>query len=195
MNTKSILVGLVAVLVLFLGVTLPRSGGTVAERIVEKTVGAVATLDGVNTPNVNINGVEELPVSQAINATSTMLCNIKNPYTSTSTLSSFSVRITDGILGANNVTVSTSSSYYGSSTPVLVLDRTIPTNSIDAFVWFPSSATTTTRVLPGINSTNGESNVLIKAGEYVVLRVSTSTAAGAMADYYDGQCSAVFRRL
>lgn len=161
---------------------------------VKTLVGSVPTLDGITSPYMKINEVETAFVSQPINATSTMLCNIPNPYTSTSTLKTFSVRITSGILGANAYSVSTSSTYYGSSTPVLVLDHNIPTGSTDSMRWFPSSATTTSRVLPGINSTTGESNIYLKKGEFLVVRLATTTGAGALAAYYKGQCSAEFQR-
>lgn len=193
MNTNKILVCLGVLLVLVLGVTFPRNGGTVAERIVEKTVGGVSTLDGVDGSYVNINGVQTAYVSQPINATSTMLCNIKNPYTSTSTLLSLSVRVTSGILGANAYSVSTSSTYYGSSTPALVLNHNIPTGSTDSMQWFINSATTSPGVLPGVSPT-GETFVKVKSGEYVVTRLATTTGAGALAAYYGGQCSAVFQR-
>lgn len=189
MNNK-VKVALVVILVIAtLGVFFPRGNS-----VVQQVLGATPTLDGVDSSFVKINGVETAYVSQPINATSTMLCNIKNPYTSTSTLISFSVRITSGILGANNYSVSTSSTYYGSSTPVLVLDHTIPTGSIDSMQWYIGSATTTSRVLPGINSTTGESNVKVQNGHFVVARLATTTGAGALAAYYGGQCSAVFQR-
>lgn len=190
MNTNKVWIAVVVVAIIAVGGYF--TGG---KSIVQNTLGATPTLDGVDNSYVKINGVEEAYVSQAINATSTMLCNIKNPYTASSTLSSFRMRITSGILGNNNYSISTSSASYGSSTPVLVLDHTIPTLSTDRVAWFPTGATTTNRVLPGINSTTGETNVLLRAGEFVVVRLATTTGAGALTSYYGGQCSAVFQRI
>lgn len=192
MNKKLLGIVLVVIVVIAtLGLFFPK-----ASQVVVQKLGAIPTLDGVDSAFVKINGVETAYVSQAINATSTMLCNIKNPYPATSTPVQLSVRISSGILGANNYSVSTSSTYYGSSTPVLVLDHTIPTGSIDSMFWTLGTATGTapSRILPHMNTTTGETNVFLKNGEYLVVRLATTTGAGALAAYYGGQCSAVFQR-
>ncbi len=186
---KSLFGALVVIAIIAIGGYFTPIGKTVIQN-----VGATPTLDGVDNPYVKISGHQTAYVTQPINATSTMLCNIKNPYMSTSTLLNFSVRVTTGILGANAYSVSTSSSYYGSSTPALVLNHNIPTGSNDGMIWLPSSATTSPGVLPGV-SPSGESFVQLKAGEFAVARLSTTTGAGALTSYYGGQCSAEFMRL
>ena len=201
--TKNTFVALIVITVLTIGAYFFPTGNTVVQKVTER-LGAVSTLDGVDSSYVKINGVETAYVSQAINATSTMLCNIQNPYSASSTLLSFSMRVTDGVLGANNVSVSTSSLSYGSSTPVLVLDHVLPSNSTSILAWVPNGATSTrsftgafadSRILPSINGTNGGTYNLINSGEFVVARLSTTTGAGDLADYYDGQCSAVFQKI
>lgn len=190
--TKSLKVVLIVIAIIaIMGFFFPRGNS-----VVNQMIGAVPTLDGVDSSFVKINGVQTAYVSQPINATSTMLCNIKNPYTSTSTITGFSVRVTSGILGANAFSISTSSTYYGSSTPVLVLDHNIPSNSIDSMQWLPGATTTASanRILPGNNLSTGETNYIVKNGEFVVVRVATTTGAGALAAYYGGQCSATFTR-
>lgn len=191
--TKNIKITLIVIAIIaIIGNFLP-TGKSVVERVTEK-LGAVPTLDGIDHKYVKINGVETAYVSQPINATSTMLCNIPNPYTSTTTVLSFSMRITDGILGANNLSVSTSSTYYGSSTPVFVLDHSVPSESTDSFAWQPGASTTNVRILAANGSPDGRDYHFLRSGEFLVVRLATTTGAGALGDYYDGVCSGVFQR-
>ena len=191
-NSKNLGVAMVA-LIIAIGAYFFPTGNTVVERVAEK-LGAVSTLDGVDSPYVTIAGVSEAYVSRGINATSSILCSIPNPYQSTSTISRISVSILDGILGANAYSVSTSTTQYGSSTPAIVLNHNVPSNSIDGMAWYPTGSTTVGALVP-ISSATGETNYILKPTEYLNVRLATTTDAGPLTDYYDGQCSVEFDKI
>lgn len=191
-SNNSLWIAVVVVAIIAIGgVFFPR----VTERVVER-LGAVSTLDGVDNPHTSIGGVEINYASVAITATSSTICSIKVPENATSTLLVWKVNITDGILGENSMSLSTSTDTYATSSSFFILDRSVASNVGDSFSWQPFASTTNTRMVQS-NQTNeagasGESPFIIKPGEYLNLRLATTTGAGALADYYDGTCSAVF---
>ena len=191
MNTQKILIGLAVVVVLALGVTFPR-GKTVVERVVQQ-LGAVPTLDGVDSPFTSIGGTRTAYITQNLLATSSTICSVRNPF-ATSSLNVISVRITSGILGTNNYSVSTSTNTYATSTSVLVYDNVVTENLGDTMVWYPNASTTHPRVLPSF-AFNGESTSVVRPGEYVNVRLSTTTGATDLAAYYKGTCSVEFRQI
>jgi hypothetical protein len=190
--TKNIKIILIVIAIIAIGGYLFPRGNSIVEQAVEK-LGAVPTLDGVTSPFVAINGVKDSYVSQGLIATSSTICSIANPRGATTTVLSFSVKITTGILGANNVSLSTSTNSYATSAPVWIIDRAIGSNLGDSFMWLPNIATTTSgRILPAVLA-SGENAYFLRPGERLNLRIATTTGAGALAAYYQGTCSAVFR--
>lgn len=190
MNTNKILVVLAIVVIGVLGVIFPKGNS-----VVKQVFGGVPTLDGVDNPSTSIGGVRTFYVRQSLTATSSTICSIRNPY-GTSTLNSFTVAINSGILGANNYSISTSSNTYATSSTVFVLDNTVATGAQDYLAWYPNGTTTSTRTWGAISpATNGELNYFIAPGEYVNVRLATTTGAGALTAYYQGSCSAEFRQI
>ena len=130
-------------------------------------------------------------------ATSTYLCIQPNPWfgTGTSSLVSFMARITRGVLGANTMSLSTTSASggYGSSSPAFILDRAVASGAQDNIFWNGNSTTTSTRILPGTDVTTGASLSVIGPSEYVSYRVATGTP-GTFATPWAGSCSFTFMK-
>ncbi len=196
MNTQKVLIGGV-VLAVLLGVFALVKATNIS--IPSFQAGAVPTLDGVDSPYVKINGVRTAYVSQGMIATSSTICSIRNPFTGTSTVIALSANISSGIIGTNGISVSTSTNSYATSTQFFVLDHQIPSQTIDAFSWTPFfyATTSTPRLIgttQGVNFT-GENPVQISGTQFINFRLATSTAAAALASYYQGQCSVIFEKL
>lgn len=193
------ILGLLAVLGLIMGTMAYNKPfpQPVQNETKSQNVGATATLDNVDNPFVKIGGVDFAYKSTPMAATSSEICAMKNPYSGTSTLASFSAEIKTGILGANTFSLSTTSNStgYGSSTSYFVLDHSIASNGVDSMYWFPTSATTTNaRILPGITST-GEGTLTLAPGDWVTYKIATTTGAGTLAAYYQGTCKYVFKKI
>jgi len=202
-DNRNIVIGVVVLVVLILGIVFPR-GNSVVERVINNTVGAVSTLDGVDTPFVKIGGNQRWIGSLGISATSSVLCSLKNPFGATSTLESFSYRIaTSSIARSEYVSLSTSTSQYrdnagsyGSSTNAF-MHTTIPAYGYnDAFSFRPNSATSTgtgasatgdASLYFGITA-SGTSAYIIKPTEYLNLVIG-STTPGTFATFPQGTCS------
>lgn len=162
-----------------------------------RPVGAVTTLDQIDSPYYSIGGVRRFSFNQPFFATSSQICTIVNPFKASSTLESFSAIITTGIAGTNKFTLSTTTTSnagnYGSSSPALLLDHSVVANTTDGVVWYPVSATTTLQ-LPGILST-GESTNILGPNDVVTYRFATTTSAGALSSNLIGACTGTIRKL
>jgi len=164
-------------------------------------IGAVSTLDGVDNPYASVGGYKYYYYNQAMSATSSVPCSIKNPFNATSTLVSYKFQVTtNGIATAQTLDVSTSTSAYASSTPSYV--RAFPTGTGQfSGVWQGVTATTTPHLIGysqtqgGIYSTNiGTTDNIIGPSDYITLRVATSSA-GSFGSYYTGTCSGIIEQL
>lgn len=186
-------IGLIVVAIIAIGSYFFPTGKTVVERVTEK-LGAVSTLDGVDSGETSIGGVEYNYVSVPLTATSSTICSIPVPENATSTLISWKATILTGITGASNMSLSTSTNGYATSSPFLILDRTVASGVGDQFSYTPAASSTNTRILPSSNNTTGASNVFLLPGERLNLRLATTTAAGALGAYYTGTCEAVFMK-
>src|SRR3990167_8795010 len=73
------------------------------QQTVNQVLGAVASLDGVDNPYVTINGHREWRGTIQMTATSSVICDFSNPFTSTSSVEMLSAVSTNtGIAAANN---------------------------------------------------------------------------------------------
>ena|SRR3990167_10372264 len=194
MNKNIVTSGIVSVIIVFLGFTV--FGGkteTIIEKVVERQVGAVSTIDNVDLPFVSIGGKKQYYYSQSMFATSSAICSIKNPFNATSTLISFSAQVTsNGIASAQTLDLSTSTSAYASSSPAYFKKFATGTGQFSV-VW--QSATTTSLNVIGIKAgVNGDSDNIIGPTDYLTLKVSSSTP-GTYPLYYTGTCSGVIERL
>lgn len=192
MNNNKTFVALIVIAIFTIGAYFFPSGNTVVERVTEKVLGAVSTLDGVDSPYTSIGGVEVNYVSVPITATSSTICSIPVPENATSTVLFFKANIQDGILGANSMSLSTSTNGYATSGAFFILDRSVASNVGDSFSWQPYASTTNSRLVTALSQSTGESPFIVLPGERLNLRLATTTAAADLADYYDGTCSAGF---
>src|SRR3990167_9806157 len=139
MNNKNVWIGLVVVAIIAIGsYQFPKVSQTV-----NQVLGAVPTLDGVDSPFVSVNGERSYHYSQGITATSSVVC-IVDPPIATSTLVSYRVKVrTNGIGAAQVVDISTTTAAggYGSSTPAIAVAVPVGAGTFD-FAWQPNSATT-----------------------------------------------------
>ena len=87
------------------GYYFPKVQQTEVQQTVQNVLGAVASLDGVDNPYVTINGHREWRGTIQMTATSSVICDFSNPFTSTSSVEMLSAVSTNtGIAAANNLT-------------------------------------------------------------------------------------------
>lgn len=164
------------------------------------TFGAVATLDGVDFPYVNIGGSRYYYYKQTMTATSSVICSIRNPFNATSTPLNYSAVITAnpaaGLgIAANILDLSTSTTQYGTSSPALIKAYNLAAGAQATIPWTQNGTTTNANII-GFNGLNlGVSDVFLRPGEYLNFKNSTSTAGVDAGGYYTGVCSALFKLL
>lgn len=195
MTNKNVLVGLIVVLIIaIIGSFFPK-GNTVVQRVTEQ-LGNVVTLDGIDNPYTSINGFKEYRYSQGMNATSSVLCSIRNPYNASSTVASYSASvITAGGLGAvaQTLDLATSTSQYATTTTSAPLVQGFNTTAGPwSFAWFPQATTTTGTLYPG---NRGLTPIVLGPTDYLILRIATTSTSGVFGSYYTGSCSASIRKL
>ncbi len=202
---KKILVGMIVVAIIAISGYLFLRVTPVPTPSDQPTVGAVSTLDAVDNPYVSIGGVRTAYISQSLNATSSYVCIIRNPFNATSTLLSFSMKVAStSVLANQKVSLSTTTvaNGFGTSSPFLVVDRTIAIPS-DSFAWVGGLASTTNSRLLDRNggTTTGESmGALIKPSEYINVAIATTSIGNAgsfsltgfPSAYWKGTCGGVF---
>ena len=192
---NNILVGAIIAIVVLIGAyfILPRQ---VVNTVVER-LGAVSTLDGIDSSYTSIGGLKTWFGTLSMTATSVVPCTIPNPFGATSTIVRASHRITTGLLGANSITLSTSSTAQATgSIPALMLSHSIGSNAQDYAMWFPIATTTQSSsnknsIWDGINS-DGSSPILLRPTESLQWRVATITPG---TGFFTGSCSAVIHKL
>lgn len=159
----------------------------------QEHVGAVSSLSNVDSPYVNINGSNFYYYNQAITASSSLPCSLKNPFGATSTVEWYSMGVQNNGLGAQNIEVATSSSNYGTSTPAFVYQFKAPAG-VFAINWTANGTTTNARVIGMTVGVTGTSDVILNAGEYLNAKIATSSP-GAFSSYYSGYCKALIRQF
>mgnify|MGYP001609405071 CR=1 FL=1 len=170
----------------------------------------------VNGDTFIIGGLDLAKNEQALTATSSALCAFQNPFAATTTIQGVSIQVTRGVLGANTLDISTSSTRVGSSTPALVFARSVASLSAASIVWQPNSATSTPGatagqndpigrgVLSGIVQATGESNYVLGPNAWLTVRLATSSAetggssdgvSGSFASPFQGSCTFELKKL
>src|SRR3990167_8095511 len=148
---NAVIFGGVAAVLLIIGGTVMRPEITVNVPEEEMTpVGAVSSLDAVDNPSVSIAGYQEYWFTVPLQATSSVVARLQNPFNATSTIERAVVIIENGIKGNNLFTISTTSNQtsgtgvngYGSSTPALVYNFDVQPSTSARIDWAPYSTTT-----------------------------------------------------
>ncbi len=167
----------------------------------QSNYGAVSSLDGVDYPYVSIGGQREFHKTYQFSATSSIPVIIPNPFGATSTIIYIRSEITKGITGANTFDISTTSSStgYGSSTPALIYAHSVATGAQDYVVWSPNGLSSTTPTINGAQvllntAIDGTSGFVLKKNESLTLRFATSSAGTFAGGYLIGTVDVVIRR-
>jgi len=202
---KILVIGLVAVgIIAVSGVFFPQVTERIIERV-ETKLGAVSTLDGVDMPYVTIGGNKTYFYNQGMNASSSVVCSVKNPFQATSTLVNYSAGVTNNPLTGLKLyfDLATSTNQYqaGFTTGTAFLYHAMIADGTDgAFSWSPRFGTSTVNELfwntsmSGGNMVSSTSPFIVGPNDYVTLRISTSTP-GTFASYLTGSCSAIMQKL
>ena len=172
-----------------------------------RPLGAVPTLDGVDSPYVKINGHQWWVGRVSMLATSTVLCAIQNPFRATSTIEFAGAEVTarGNVNAANSLVISTSTTAYSSSTTSLLDNYAMGTGQFSVN-FLKNSATSTQsatvpngapgNLLPGMTTTGG-SRYVLGPSEWVTWKLATSTdsGGGTFGTYMTGQCSLNLKKI
>ena len=196
MNTKLLTAGVILA-VLLGGVALFRPQ---AVREVVK-FGALSGPD-IASRYLVVGGLKMGFLSFPMTATSSRLCSYQNEFSATSTIEHVGAEISErGTLSqANNLTISTSTTAFGTSTTALVYDFAMGTGEFNMALAQNTSTTTgelgvATNVLEGANG-NGTSNYILGPSEWINWVIATSTSGGgAFVTYPTGSCSVIIRKI
>jgi len=151
----------------------------------DEVFGAVGSPD-IPSPWIRYGGVTQYAANGTWDtATSSVVCSIQNPAASTTTLDSFVSHISATGLGSQVLSLSTSTSAVGSSSPSIILDVAV---SGKTDLVFHAGNEQGSGNLLGI-ATTGNSNFIWGADEYLNLRVATATP-GTFSTYMTGTCRA-----
>ena len=152
-----------------------------------------------------VGGLDKAYFRTGFSAASSTMCGFRNPFQATSSIQSYSVQITRGVLGANSFDIATSSVRGATSSPALMAAVQVATLVTDSYSGVPNSATTTLingdggEVLAGLkrsaNGTAGVSNYILGPNEYVNFELATSTNTGSFATPMLGSCTLELKRL
>lgn len=199
MNKNLIGVALVAVLVIIaIGVySKDRTPD------VQRNLGATASLDGVDNSYVTIGGNKQWIGTIGMTASSSVFCAIQNPYQATTSIVALGAESTsNGIAVANNLSISTSTSRYASSSPALVNNFAMGTgqwsiefqrNSATSSVATEVNGTGDAQLLAG-STAAGASRYILGPTEWITWRIATSSA-GTFSAYNVGTCSATLHKI
>jgi hypothetical protein len=170
---NKLVIGIVAVVVLVGAYFFPQ-GNTVVERVVEKTVGAVAGPESTN-PYVSINGLQTWSTGKRLNTATSTACAIKSPA-ATSTIEFTSLQINTASSTATTWRVSTSTDGFATTT------------SLNYFAL--ASGAQGSYVLM---STSSNAYLIAKPNTYLVWSVEGTVISGTA--NFQGTCTAEFKVL
>src|SRR3990167_1841969 len=131
-NIKNYLVaGVVLLVVAIVGIVYPRpvpvidNVRSVTDRVDEWMETRLGAIPGttIDSQVITVGGVDIGYVGKPIAGTSSVLCSIRNPFSSTSTIDKLTIKRTSGFAAATEYDVSTSTNAFGSSTVALVRGR------------------------------------------------------------------------
>lgn len=160
----------------------------------DQRVGAVPTLDGVDSPNVRVGGLGYYYYSQSIAATSSTICSVRVAATST-IAGAFTVNVRSNSMGYTPLLdIATSTTQTGTSTPAFVKAYTVPLLG-SYLTWFANSTTTGANVIGNNVTMNSLSDVVVFPGQFINVKLATSTPGTFAAGYLTGTCSALIQKL
>jgi len=148
----------------------------------------------------------------------TTACILRNPLNATSTLLSWTAKVTANTMGdatgpqANtthtfDVSTSTTVGGYGSSTPAIFFGgisngtgetQRVGIRSNEAprnYYWLPNMATTTAYTQYSQTTFREKDEIFIAANDYLTMRIATGTPGTFASSALQGTCSAVFQEI
>lgn len=173
-------VGVLAAVILLLGILFPRPGYVSESYIAQLVKEAVERLGAIPGTSVDSNffsigGVEKAHFNQALTSTSSVLCAVQNPFRpATSTIDRITVKRTTGFVGASQFDISTSTTQFASSTVALVKDKTVAAGNQDTTLWTPRFGTSTSALHWAENVK--DSPFILKGVEWITVRNATGSA-------------------
>lgn len=198
-NKKILWVGvLVAIVIAIIGLQFPK-----VQTQVQQVLGAVSTLDGVDSPFVTISGKKEWKKQIPLVATSSAILSLPNPLGATSTVTDLSCESTNlGIAQANNLyfgTTTSTSRYATTSATAWNVGFAMGTAQW-SYRFSPNNATTTNtitgvtvNVLEGANP-DGSTNYILGPTDVLYGIIATSTP-GTYVTYDQGFCNVTVEKI
>lgn len=161
----------------------------------------IAATTTITSSYFSVGSMDYAYVQVSMAATSSIPCTIPYPWGPTDTtafIQYFIASSTVGVTGANTLDLSTTSAsmYYGSSTPALVYGHAIATAATDYLLWTPivaTSSVTTASVLSGTYPDGRAVPLTLKANEALTYRYATSSP-GTFTNNMAGTCSALIMK-
>lgn len=200
MNKKIWIAVIVVAIIAVVGWVTPvgKDGQTIVEKL-----GAISTLDGVDSPFITIAGLKGYEINVPMTATSSLLCSVLNPLNATSSIEYVSASVTarGGMSATSKFVVSTSTSKYATSSTNLIHDYTTGTGQFNA-VMAKNVATSTASPLSssGVSwgaDSAGRSLYVLGPGQYINFLISTTSpgGGGTFSSYMTGTCSVGLKKI
>lgn len=158
-------------------------------------LGAVSTLDGISFPYSNVNGLGQYYYSQNMAASSSVVCSIKNPYSTTTQVLSYYAKVTVNGLGTQNVTLATGTDQYRIQSTGPSFIKTAPVSNDWFLTWIGPATTTANAFVWGNDGPNGQSYTNLQAGESLNLVIATTTPGVFAGGYLKGVCGGVLQSV
>lgn len=178
----------------------------VAVNPVDTVFGAVSSLDGVDSPFINIAGSKAFWGSRSMYASSTNFCVIKNPLGVPVVIDKVSFNVQTNRLGAVGFDMSTSTDGFATSSVILARGTLPAQGTAYQYAWTGKTSSTTVSsplALPAGQSIlaentaydGGSTRFVLGASEYLNFKFATTSGGGATvtAGYNVGTCSFLFR--
>lgn len=172
---------------------------------VEEVSLGVAAGPNLDSNYLRYNGIYEYYEQQGMKTgTSSPVCALRPIDRATTTIESFTAKITGEYAGALTYYLATSTSFYGpdsnatSTGTSLMLGHTVAASKEDYVAWAPhSNVSTSTAISPHLvisRAPDGSSNLILRPSEWLVWGFAT-TSVSSTSGGPTGDCSAIFRKI
>ena len=171
---------------------------------VDYVLGAVSTLDGVDSPYINIAGLKGFWGTRSLVASSSNICVLKNPLGVPAVIEEISLNVVTNRTQGVSFDISTSTDGFATSSVILARGA-LAAAATSQYAWTPKSGTTTAATsIPLVGGGNlllensaqdlGSTRFVLGSNEFLNVRLSTTTGGAApLAAYSVGTCGYVLR--
>lgn len=201
--SAKLLAGIATTLVAILAFIAAYSGKVeVSVAPVSPVFGAVSTLDGVDSPYINVGGLRGWFGTRSLVASSSNICVLKNPLGVAAVIEEITLNVGTNRTQGVGFDIATSTDGFATST-VLLGRGALDSAATSRYAWTPKTGTTTAatsiQLLGGGNlllenspQDLGTTRFVLGASEYINVRLSTTTGS-ALSAYSVGTCGFVLR--